>query len=207
MGKLDTGERAAGEVQKATAEELAERVDRHEEESVSGTVRRLIERLGARREGATELDRRWTRKVTDVRHWFVFSASERWREDDREHEHYSDSGGKSGGQKEKLAYTVLAASLAYQFGLEWGAARSRTFRFVVIDEAFGRGSDESAKFALELFARLHLQLLVVTPLQKIHVIEPHVSSVGFVHNDDGKASMLRHLTIEEYRAERAARAG
>jgi uncharacterized protein YPO0396 len=59
-----------------------------------------------------------TRKVTDVRNWFVFSASERWREDDQEHEHYSDAGGKSGGQKEKLAYTVLAASLAYQFGLE-----------------------------------------------------------------------------------------
>jgi hypothetical protein len=66
---------------------------------------------------------------------FVFAASECWRADKREHEHYSDSGGKSGGQKEKLAYTILAASLAYQFGLEWGAARSRSFRFVVIDEA------------------------------------------------------------------------
>jgi len=28
-----------------------------------------------------------------------------------------------------------------------------------------------------------------------------------VHNDDGRISMLRNLTIEEYRAERAARAG
>ena len=58
-----------------------------------------------------------------------------------EWEHYRDSDGKSGGQKEKLAYTILAASLAYQFGLEWGAERSRDFRFAVIDEAFGRGSD------------------------------------------------------------------
>ena len=97
-------------------------------------------------------DRRWTAKVTDVRNWFLFAASERWREDDSEHEHYSDSGGKSGGQKEKLAYTILAASLAYQFGLEWGAVRSRSFRFVVIDEAFGRGSDESAQYGLRLFA-------------------------------------------------------
>ena len=140
-----------------------------------------------------------------MRNWFAFSASERWREDDREHEHYTDSGGKSGGQKEKLAYTVLAASLAYQFGLEWGEERSRTFRFVVIDEAFGRGSDESTRYGLELFARLNLQLLIVTPLQKIHVIEPYVASVGFVHNDEGKRSMIRNLTIEEYRAERAAR--
>jgi uncharacterized protein YPO0396 len=167
-------------------------------------VKRIIERLRGR-EGLSELDRRWTRKVTDVRNWYVFSASERWREDNSEFEHYTDSGGKSGGQKEKLAYTVLAASLAYQFGLEWGATRSRTFRFVVIDEAFGRGSDESAHFALELFQRLNLQLLIVTPLQKIHVIEPYVASVGFVHNDDGRDSRLRNLSIAEYRAEREAR--
>lgn len=167
-------------------------------------VKRIIERFRGR-EGQTEFDRRWTRKVSDVRQWFVFSASERWREDNTEHEHYTDSGGKSGGQKEKLAYTVLAASLAYQFGLEWGVVRSRSFRFVVIDEAFGRGSDESARFGLELFKRLNLQLLIVTPLQKIHIIEPFVASVGFVHNDEGRDSRLRNLTIAEYRAERDAR--
>jgi uncharacterized protein YPO0396 len=165
-------------------------------------VKHIIDRFRGR-EGQSELDRRWTARVTDVRNWFVFAASERWREDDSEHEHYSDSGGKSGGQKEKLAYTILAASLAYQFGLEWGAVRSRSFRFVVIDEAFGRGSDESAQYGLRLFAQLNLQLLIVTPLQKIHVIEPFVHSVGFVHNPDGRASMLRNLSIEEYREEKA----
>lgn len=169
-------------------------------------VKHIIERFRGR-EGQSEQDRRWATKVTDVRNWFVFAASERWREDDKEHEHYSDSGGKSGGQKEKLAYTILAASLAYQFGLEWGAVRSRTFRFVVIDEAFGRGSDESAQYGLRLFAQLNLQLLIVTPLQKIHIIEPFVSSVGFVHNEDGRASKLRNLTIDEYRAEKLKVAG
>ncbi|MCQ8105888.1 ATP-dependent exonuclease SbcCD, C subunit-like protein [Methylomonas sp. SURF-2] len=168
-------------------------------------VKAIIERFRGR-EGQTELDRRWTAKVSDVRNWFNFGASERWREDDSEHEHYSDSGGKSGGQKEKLAYTILAASLAYQFGLEWGAVRSRSFRFVVIDEAFGRGSDESAQYGLRLFAQLNLQLLIVTPLQKIHIIEPYVAAVGFVHNEEGRDSKLRNLSIEQYRAERAAHA-
>jgi len=169
-------------------------------------VKSIIERFRGR-EGTTDLDRRWTRKVTDVRNWFAFSASERWREDNKEYEHYTDSGGKSGGQKEKLAYTVLAASLAYQFGLEWGETRSRSFRFVLIDEPFGRGSDESTGYGLKLFKRLSLQLLIVTPLQKIHVIEPFVTAVGFVHNEEGSRSMLRNLTIEEYRAERLSRAG
>ena len=102
---------------------------------------------------------------------------------------------------------MLGASLAYQFGLDGDTPRTRSFRFVIIDEAFGRGSDESARYGLELFGRLDLQLLIVTPLQKIHIIEPYISSVGFVHNEDGRISMLRNLTIEEYRAERAARAG
>jgi uncharacterized protein YPO0396 len=167
-------------------------------------VKRIIERFRGR-EGQTEADQKWTRLVTDVRNWYTFTASERYREDDSEYETYADSGGKSGGQKEKLAYTILAASLAYQFKLEWGAAKSRTFRFAVIDEAFGRGSDESTRFALELFGRLGLQLLIVTPLQKIHVIEPYVSAVGFVDNPTSRYSRLRTLTIEEYRAERLAR--
>lgn len=166
-------------------------------------VKAIIDRFRGR-EGLADADRRWTAKVTDVRNWFLFSASERWRADGAEHEHYSDSGGKSGGQKEKLAYTVLAASLAYQFGLEWGAVRSRSFRFVVIDEAFGRGSDESAQYGLRLFQQLNLQLLIVTPLQKIHIIEPFVASVGFVHNEGGRDSRLRCLSIEEYRAQKAA---
>jgi uncharacterized protein YPO0396 len=165
-------------------------------------VKAIIDRFRGR-EGLSEQDRRWTAKVSDVRDWFLFAASERWRQDDAEFEHYSDSGGKSGGQKEKLAYTILAASLAYQFGLQWGELRSRTFRFVVIDEAFGRGSDESAQYGLRLFQQLNLQLLIVTPLQKIHIIEPFVASVGFVHNEDGRASKLRNLTIEEYRAQKA----
>jgi uncharacterized protein YPO0396 len=166
-------------------------------------VKALIERFRGR-EGFTEIDRAWARKVTDVRNWFVFTACERYREDDTEYETYSDSGGKSGGQKEKLAYTILAASLAYQFRLDSGLAGDDTFRFVVIDEAFGRGSEDSARFALTLFARLGLQLLIVTPLQKIHVIEPFVAAVGFVDNPDGASSRLQSLTIEEYHARRHA---
>lgn len=174
-------------------------------------VARLIERFRGR-EGFTNLDERWTAKVTDVRNWFTFSASEKWTETGEEFEHFTDSGGKSGGQKEKLAYTILAAALAFQFGLGAGqgagrnTGKGRSFRFVVIDEAFGRGSDESARYGLELFQRMKLQLLIVTPLQKIHVIEPFVAHVGFVANTNGNDSQLRNMTIQEYRDERDRRA-
>jgi uncharacterized protein YPO0396 len=178
--------------------------DDHYSEAKFEQVKLILDRLRGRA-GLTELDRRWKELVTDVRNWFQFSASEKWREDDREHEHYSDSGGKSGGQKEKLAYTILAASVAYQFGLEWVESKSRSFRFVVIDEAFGRGSDESAEYGLELFRKLNLQLLIVTPLQKTHIIEPYVASVGFVENRTGKSSTVLNLSIEEHRRQKAER--
>lgn len=161
-------------------------------------VKALIERFRGR-EGLTDNDRKWVALVTDVRNWVTFAASERSLDDGSEYERYTDSDGKSGGQKEKLASTILAASLAYQFDLQPGAQVTRDFRFVVIDEAFARGSHKSAGYALKLFAEMGLQTLIVTPLTKITTIEPFVSSVGYVENKDGSSSQLQCMTVEEYR--------
>lgn len=169
-------------------------------------VKELLERFTGRA-SLSDVDARWRAKVTDVRNWFGFAVEEKWQHDQQIREFYSDSAGKSGGQKEKLAYTILAAALAYQLGLDAadaGARPSRHFRFVVIDEAFGRGSEASARYGLELFRALGLQLLVVTPLQKINVIEDFIGALHFVHTEDGRVSQVRNLTIEEYRQQRAA---
>jgi uncharacterized protein YPO0396 len=161
-------------------------------------VKRILDRFAS----AESIDKEWTATVTDVRQWFEFNASERYNADHTEKEFYEGSGGKSGGQKEKLAYTILASALAYQFGLQFGEIKSRSFRFVVIDEAFGRGSDESTRYGLELFRKLNLQLLIVTPLQKIHIIEGHVNSFHFVSNKDGNNSQVSNFTKEEYEKEK-----
>jgi uncharacterized protein YPO0396 len=189
----------------ATADVLAAEDDTTRAEQRFEQIRHLIERFQGRT-GHADSDRAWLRRVTDVRNWYSFAASEQDRRTGEEFEHYTDSDGKSGGQKEKLAYTILAASLAYQFGLEWGVEKSRDFRFAVIDEAFGRGSDASTRYALDLFAKLGLQLLIITPLQKVHIIEPYVNSIGFVDNPTGSASRVHTLTIEEFRERQRARA-
>ena len=62
-------------------------------------VRELLDRFRGR-EGHVEEDQRWMRRVTDVRNWHTFAATERSRDEDSLVEHYSDSDGKSGGQKE-----------------------------------------------------------------------------------------------------------
>ena len=176
-------------------------IDDAELEQQFERVRAIIERFRGRTDSA-DADRAWRERVTDVRNWYSFAASEQDKATGEEYEHYTDSDGKSGGQKEKLAYTILAASLAYQFKLEWGVEKSRDFRFAMIDEAFGRGSDSSTRYALELFEKLGLQLLIITPLTKVHVIEHFVHSIGLVDNPTGARSRVHMMSVEEYREKR-----
>ncbi|RRR65736.1 MAG: hypothetical protein EI684_22295 [Candidatus Viridilinea halotolerans] len=160
-------------------------------------IRALIERF--------ETEERWTNKVADVRNWLDFAAEERYREDDKEKSFYSDSSGKSGGQKAKLAYTILASAIAYQYGLDQEEQRARTFRFVVVDEAFSKSDEENARYAMNLFKQLNLQLLVVTPLDKTHVVEPYIEACHFVSNTaDENDSRVVNLTIHEYHAQKVA---
>jgi uncharacterized protein YPO0396 len=146
-----------------------------------------------------EQEERWTAKVTDVRYWLDFSAEERYREDDTTKNYYNDSSGRSGGQKTKLAYTILASAIAYQYGLDQQEERKQAFRFVVIDEAFVRSDEMNARYAMELFKQLDLQLLVLTPLDKIHVIEPYISACHYVTNNaEENDSKVYNFTISEY---------
>lgn len=167
-------------------------------------IEKILSRFSKSRPGRAEEDKKWTAMVTDVRNWYTFAVSERIRMEDgrcgEEYEHYTDSSGKSGGQKEKLAYTILAASFVYSFGII-GSRALPTFRFTAIDEAFLKSSDESARFGLELFRKMGLQLLVVTPLAKIPTIEPYISHLGFVSQNEKRQSQIRNLSIGEYRKE------
>ncbi len=152
-----------------------------------------------------EEDARWTSLVTDVRNWLDFSASELYRETGEQKNYYTDSSGKSGGQKAKLAYTILASAIAYQYGLDQESGREHTFRFVAVDEAFSKSDEQNARYAMELFRQLDLQLLIVTPLDKIHVVEPYISVCHFVtNNEEENDSRVYNLTFAEYLARKQA---
>jgi uncharacterized protein YPO0396 len=158
---------------------------------------RLIERFKS--------EERWTNLVTDVRNWLDFSVSERYRSNNSEKEHHTDSSGKSGGQKVKLAYTILASAIAYQFGLDRDDSKQKSFRLVVIDEAFSKSDDSNARYAMDLFKNLDLQLLVITPKDKINVVESYLSSLHLVNNTpEGNFSSIVSMTIEDYHRNRQA---
>jgi uncharacterized protein YPO0396 len=159
-----------------------------------GRIKALIERFNS--------DPNWMQRVIDVRRWQTFAA-EQIDAEGRQIDYYDDSAGKSGGQKAKLAYTILASAIAYQYGLQEIGAGERSFRFVVIDEAFSKLDDENARYAMELFKQLGLQLLVVTPMQQLHIIEDYVKVYHLVvNNSEGNHSQLYNLTQTEYRERR-----
>jgi uncharacterized protein YPO0396 len=140
----------------------------------------------------------WRKHVTDTRNWLRFGAEERYREDSLQKQYYEDSQSLSGGQKSKLAYTILASAIAYQFGIQRKRFTRHSFRFVVVDEAFSKVDPENAEYAMELFKRLNLQVMVVTPMDKIAVAEKFVSTVHYVQNKRDRESEVFDLTIQEY---------
>lgn len=155
-------------------------------------IKKILDRL--------KRDPIWCKTVTDVRNWADFYVLELNNIDGIQKNYYADSSGLSGGQKAKLAFTILASALAYQYGLHKDNAADKSFRFVVIDEAFSKSDEKNSRYAMELFVSLGLQLFVVTPKDKIHVVEPYVKNIFLTHiNEQFNSSKVTTLSIEEFR--------
>ena len=157
-------------------------------------IKALVERLG-------DKDRTtWRNKVIDVRNWYDFAALEIDRETDEVKSSYDGSSGQSGGEKAKLAFTILVAALAYQFDIDPNGDGPGRFQFVVVDEMFSKVDDQNACYALQLFRQFGLQLLIVAPLDaKARITEPFVNRYLHVVKD-GKTqrSQLYSMTAQEY---------
>jgi uncharacterized protein YPO0396 len=157
-------------------------------------IAKLLERL---RE-----DDRWREKVSDVRRWFDFAARELEAGTNDTRAYYEDSTGQSGGEKAKLAFTILVAAIAYQYDIDPGRHASDRFHFVVVDEMFSKVDDRHSEYALELFKKFGLQLLIVAPLDaKARVTEPYVGCYLHVAKDARtNHSEIARMTAQEFEA-------
>lgn len=151
----------------------------------------------------------WRNKVTDVRRWFDFAARELDDATGQERGYYEDSTGQSGGEKAKLAFTILVAAIAYQYDIEPGQSPSDRFHFVVVDEMFSKVDDQHAEYALQLFEKFGLQLLIVAPLDaKARVTEPYVGCYLHVVKDpQTHHSEILSMTAREFEKQCAVPAG
>lgn len=147
-------------------------------------------------------DEEWRKRVMDVRTWFTYKAEEFNRETKLKETTYENMGHLSGGEKAQLTYTILGSAIAYQFGLTKSGMQENSFRFIAIDEAFKAQDEDKARYLINLCKQLHLQLLVVTPNDNIHIVENDISFVYFVERKEEKTSWLYSMSIEQWQAEK-----
>jgi len=145
------------------------------------TLASIVKRLGS----VDAINVQWRAKVLDVRQHVEFVA----REMDKagiEVDVYRSGAGKSGGQRQKLAATCLAAALRYQLSGE--DRSSPTYTTVVLDEAFDKADSEFTATAMNIFKTFGFQMLVATPLKSVMTLEPFIGGACFVHIRDRKYS-------------------
>jgi uncharacterized protein YPO0396 len=136
--------------------------------------------------------------VLDVRQHVEFVARE-LDSCDIEVEIYRSGAGKSGGQRQKLAATCLAAALRYQLGGQDRALPS--FSTVVLDEAFDKADAEFTTMAMNIFKTFGFQMIVATPLKSVMTLERFIGGACFVHIRDRKhsVSMMIEYDTEQQR--------
>lgn len=168
-------------------------------ESNEATFVRIEKMVAKLRDEAND---RWRQKVIDVRNWFNFAAREIVRETGEARSFYDGGTGQSGGEKGKLAFLVLVAAIAYQYDIDPNAEKSDRFHFVMVDEMFSRSDDQHAEYALNLFGKFGLQLLIVAPLDaKARVTESYVKTyLHVVKNKQTHRSSLLSITADELEA-------
>lgn len=152
-----------------------QKTDDHERaEAQFESLRKLVARLSS----TDPEHKRWREQVLDVRLHVEFIGEELDAQSRRQLEVYRSGAGKSGGQRQKLATTCLAAALRYQLGDEDGGVPQ--YAAVVLDEAFDKADNEFTAMAMRIFENFGFQMIVATPLKSVMTLEPFIGGACFV---------------------------
>lgn len=163
--------------------------DREHAEARFQVLSKLVQQLGSQESD----QRRWREAVLDVRLHVEFIGRERDTEN-REVEVYRSGAGKSGGQRQKLATTCLAAALRYQLG--GNDHHVPMYAPVILDEAFDKADNEFTALAMNIFANFGFQMIVATPLKSVMTLEPFIGGACFVDIRDRRYSSVLSLAYD-----------
>jgi uncharacterized protein YPO0396 len=189
---LDEVRQFRQEIQKALSHAWTD--DREEAEARFRVLRGLVEQLASQ-----EPDKkRWRSLVLDVR-WHVEFLGRELDGDGRQVEVWQGGAGKSGGQRQKLATTCLAAALRYQLG--GGDRTVPQYAPVILDEAFDKADNEFTAQAMTIFAKFGFQMIVATPLKSVMTLERFIGGACFVDITERRHSgvLLIEYDSEQHR--------
>ena len=137
-----------------------------------------------------------SRQLLDPRVRMRFLAKEIERGTEIVRDVLDSSSGKSGGEKEAFAGSVLAASLAYVLTPDRGAWP--VYSSVFLDEAFSNTSDSVSSRVLRIFRELKLHVNLITPFKNIDIARDYARSLVIMTKSPQNESFVSELTWEEY---------
>lgn len=137
------------------------------------------------------------RRLLDPRLRMQFTAEEIDRDTLEIKDVLDSSSGKSGGEKESFAGSVVAASLAYVLTPE--DEQAPVYSTVFLDEAFSNTSDSVSVRVLKIFKELNLHVNLITPFKNIDVARDYADSlIIMTRNMATHSSTISELTWKDY---------
>lgn len=135
-------------------------------------------------------------RLLDPRHQLSFYAEEIDLEDGTIRDVLKSSSGKSGGEKESFAGTIVAASLAYVLTPD-GHDRP-VYSTVFLDEAFSNTAEAVSRRVLRIFKELHIHVNLITPFKNLNLARESARSLIIAERDGAThESRLCEVTWEE----------
>lgn len=135
-------------------------------------------------------------RLLDPRYQMSFYAEERDNNTEEIRDVLRSSSGKSGGEKESFAGTIVAASLAYVLTPD-GCDRP-VYCTVFLDEAFSNTAEAVSRRVLRVFKELHIHVNLITPYKNLNLARESARSLLIVDkNQDNHDSHLCEVTWDE----------
>jgi uncharacterized protein YPO0396 len=135
-------------------------------------------------------------RLLDPRYQMSFFAEELDRESNEVLDVLNSSSGKSGGEKEAFAGTIVAASLAYVLtpdGAPWPV-----YCTVFLDEAFSYTAEAVSRRVLRVFRELHIHVNLITPFKNLNLARESAGSLIITERDmQHHESRLYEVSWEE----------
>lgn len=123
-------------------------------------------------------------RLLDPRHQLSFHAEEIETETFRVLDVLESSSGKSGGEKESFAGTIVAASLAYVLTPE--DYDQPIYCTVFLDEAFSNTAEAVSRRVLRVFRELNIHVNLITPYKNLNLARESAKSLIIAERDQAR---------------------
>jgi uncharacterized protein YPO0396 len=158
-------------------------------------LRTVIEILDKASDSVTAYNKESLR-LLDPRYQLSFYAEEIDAKTHEVRDVLMSSSGKSGGEKESFAGTIVAASLAYV--LTPDGADQPIYSTVFLDEAFSNTAEAVSRRVLRVFKELNIHINLITPFKNLNLARESARSLLIAERDvNTHESRLCEVTWEE----------